>query len=126
MIILQHVFLKEKQENENQDAQGTTPPLSVLSIHGVIMVLCASPSTYGDDLMSARKNTSNPKSKNETEHPCTSNGWPKKQIGKGVCGCCTDETCYKYNSVDRTPKPKKGTKRKDKDFEIDKFQRLLG
>ena len=36
--------------------------------------------------------------------PCKQNGWPKYRIGKPICRTCDDVSCYKYNSVDRTPK----------------------
>ena len=75
--------------------------------------------------MSSKHCATNPQSKDEGDHPCAQNGWPKKQIGKGVCTGCIDPTCYKYNRVDRTPKPKEIKKRKEKDFGADKLQELL-
>jgi len=60
----------------------------------------------------------------EMNQACTMNGWPKKKIMKTVCKHCDDETCYKYNTVDRSPKQKKEKKRVSK-FESDPFQELL-
>ena len=62
-------------------------------------------------------------SEEEGDHRCTVNGWPKKRIRSGICMICKDESCYKYDLVDRTPKQKK--KKIPPKFEADEFQELL-
>ena len=70
------------------------------------------------------KNTSNPKSKDEGEHPCTANGWPKRKIGEPVCRSCDDKTCYKFKHRYDSIKPIEIKKPKPK-FAADEFQEIL-